>query len=108
VNFTNIWTVLIIQYIIKTTILRLWIAFANFLGSIVSFHEIRKKEQILAFLNANVKILGRIRKEGGLPPGIITLIGLDFFSGGFIIARVKESTVKKLTSQNMSPLNLLK
>jgi len=106
VNFTNIWTVLIIQYIIKTTILRLWIAFANFLGSIVSFHEIRKKEQILAFLNANVKILGSIRKEGGLPPGIITLIGLDFFSGGFIIASGVDG--KEISQSEYEPLNLLK
>jgi integrase/recombinase XerD len=29
--------------------------FANFLGSNVTFHELRKKEQVLAFLNTKVK-----------------------------------------------------
>jgi integrase/recombinase XerD len=39
----------------KNNNLKVIIAFANFLGSNVTFHEIRKKEQILAFLNTKVK-----------------------------------------------------
>ena len=39
----------------KNNNLKVVIAFANFLGSNVTFHEIKKKEQILEFLNTKIK-----------------------------------------------------
>ena len=39
----------------KNNNLKVIIAFANFLGSDFSFHEVKKKEQVLAFLNIKVK-----------------------------------------------------
>ena len=39
----------------KNNNLKVIIAFANFLGSDVTFHEVKKKEQFLAFLNTKVK-----------------------------------------------------
>jgi hypothetical protein len=39
----------------KNNNLKVIIAFANFLGSDVTFHEVKKKEQVLAFLNTKVK-----------------------------------------------------
>ena len=39
----------------KNNNLKVVIAFANFLGSNITFHEIKKKEQILEFLNTKIK-----------------------------------------------------
>ena len=50
------------------------IAFANFLGTGITFYEIKKKEQILAFMNTKIKDLLTSLKKDGLPLGITIFI----------------------------------
>ena len=54
-NITNIWTSTDSSIHHKNNNLKVIIAFANFLGSDFTFHEVKRKEQVLAFLNIKVK-----------------------------------------------------
>jgi hypothetical protein len=92
----------------KNNNLKVIIAFANFLSSDFAFHEVKKQEQVLAFLNIKVKDSDSDPEKDGLPLGIIISIESDSFSGGFVIAGVKPQMITKLVSQTGRPLSLLK
>jgi len=54
-NFWNIWEIIVPPNIIKNNNLKVVITFGNFIGNDISFLDLNKKEQILAFLNTKVK-----------------------------------------------------
>jgi integrase/recombinase XerD len=59
--------------------LKVAIAFAKFLGPDVTFYDVKKKEQIITFLDTKIKVRSRIPIGDGLLHGIITSIALNSF-----------------------------
>jgi len=55
------------------------IAFAKFLDSSITFHDVQRKEQILEFLNTKVKPLEEDPDKNGLLLGMIISIELSIF-----------------------------
>jgi hypothetical protein len=69
--------------------LKVVIAYTKFLGSDITLYDVKRKEQIIGFLDTKIKPIEQIQTGNGLPHGITIYTESSICLGGYTIREVR-------------------